>query len=114
DEFVNRFVERASLLGDLGRFDVPRLVSMAMLRALPTHFSALNEFGALLTRTGAMTAACRVYAEAIQHHPNNAMAHVNLANLLLRGSRYEKARQHYEAALRHEPDNAHAHQGLGA
>ena len=114
DEFVDRFVERASLLGALGRLDDARLAFIAILRALPTHFSALNEFGALLTRTGAMTAACRVYAEAIQHHPDNAMAHVNLANLLLRGSRYEEARQHYEAALRHDPDNAHAHQGLGA
>jgi len=114
DEFVDRFVERASLLGALGRFDDAKSAFIAILRALPTHFSALNEFGALLTRTGAIAAACRVYAEAIQHHPDNPIGHINLANLLLRCSRYEEARQHYEAALRHDPDNANAHQGLGA
>jgi Tfp pilus assembly protein PilF len=114
DECVDLFVERASQLGALGRFDDAKLAFIAILRVLPTHFSALNEFGVLLTRTGAIAAACRVYAEAIQHHPDNPIAHVNLANLLLRGSRYEEARQHYEVALRHDPDNANAHQGLGA
>jgi hypothetical protein len=63
---------------------------------------------------GAIDPACRVYAEAVLHHPENPMAHVNLANLLLRASRYEEARAHYEAALRIDPDHAAAHQGLGA
>ena len=63
---------------------------------------------------GAIDAACRVYSEAILHHPANPMAHVNLANLLLRASRHGEARAHYETALRLDPDQAAAHQGLGA
>ena len=35
----------------------------------PANFSALNEFGTLLTNMGAIDAACRVYSEAIAHHP---------------------------------------------
>ena len=63
---------------------------------------------------GAIDAACRVYAEAILHHPQNPVGHVNLANLLLRASKYEEARRHYETVLRIDPDHAPAHQGLGA
>ena len=44
----------------------------------------------------------------------NSVAHVNLANLLLRASRYEEARRHYEAVLEIDPEHAPAHQGLGA
>ena len=80
----------------------------------PENFSALNEFGTLLTQMGAIDAACRVYAEAILHHPENPMARVNLANLLLRANRHAEAREHYEAVLRIDPDHAEAHQGLGA
>ena len=80
----------------------------------PTHFSALNEFGSCLTSMGFIAAACRVYSEAIAHHPANPMGHVNLANLLLRGGDLAGARKHYEIALRLNPDHPHAHQGLGA
>jgi len=107
-------VERAALLGALGRIDDARQAFIDILRRAPTHFAALNEFGTLLARMGAMDPACRVYAEAIQHHPTNPVARVNLANLLLRMTRYEEARRQYEAALRCDPNNAHAHQGLGA
>jgi hypothetical protein len=107
-------VERAVLLGSLNRREHSQEAFVAILRKAPTHFSALNEFGTLLAEIGAIDAACRVYAEAILHHPDNPMPHVNLANLLLRASRYEEAREHYEAALRINPDHAAAHQGLGA
>jgi Tfp pilus assembly protein PilF len=107
-------VERAVLLGSLNRREHSQEAFVAILRKAPTHFSALNEFGTLLAEIGAIDAACRVYAEAILHHPDNPMPHVNLANLLLRASRYEEAREHYEAALRIDPDHAAAHQGLGA
>jgi len=49
-----------------------------ILRRAPTHFSALNEFGTLLTNMGAIDAACAVYSEAILHHPDHPMARVNL------------------------------------
>ena len=107
-------IERAVLLAALDRRDDAKLAFIAILQSWPTHFSALNEFGTLLAEMGAIDAACRVYAEAILHHPQNPIPHVNLANLLLRASKYEEARRHYEAALEIDPDHAPAHQGLGA
>jgi glutathione synthase/RimK-type ligase-like ATP-grasp enzyme len=106
--------EQRRALGALNRHQEAQQAFVAILRRVPTDFSALNEFGTLLTRMGAIEAACRVYAEAIQHHPDNPLARVNLANLLLRASRYAEAREHYERALEADPDNAGAHQGMGA
>jgi tetratricopeptide (TPR) repeat protein/glutathione synthase/RimK-type ligase-like ATP-grasp enzyme len=107
-------IERAVLLGALDRRQDAQQAFIDILRRAPTNFSALNEFGTLLTNMGAIDAACRVYSEAILHHPQNPMGHVNLANLLLRANKYLQAREHYEAALRIDPDYAQAHQGLGA
>lgn len=114
DETINLEIERAVLLAALNRHQEAQQAFVAILRKAPTHFSALNEFGTLLTKMGAIEAACRVYAEAILHHPDNALARVNLANLLLRATRYSEAREHYERALQANPDHAEAHQGLGA
>jgi glutathione synthase/RimK-type ligase-like ATP-grasp enzyme len=63
---------------------------------------------------GSIAAACRVYSEAITHHPINPTGHINLANLLLRGGDLVGARSHYETAIRLNPDHPQAHQGLGA
>jgi glutathione synthase/RimK-type ligase-like ATP-grasp enzyme len=106
--------ERAALLGALNRHQEAQRAFVAILRRAPTDFSALNEFGTLLARMGAIEPACRLYAEAILHHPDNPLARVNLANLLLRASRYAEAREHYERALQTDPDHAEAHQGMGA
>ncbi|WP_213769954.1 tetratricopeptide repeat protein [Bradyrhizobium sp. dw_78] len=114
DDAIATEVERAVLLGALDRRSEAQSAFIDILRRAPQHFSALNEFGMLLTQTGAIDAACRVYAEAILHHPGNPMPRVNLANLLLRANRHAEAREHYEAALRIDPDRAEAHQGLGA
>jgi hypothetical protein len=107
-------IERAVLLGALDRRPEAQQAFVDILRKAPQNFSALNEFGTLLTQMGAIDAACRVYSEAILHHPENPMARVNLANLLLRANRHSEARGHYEAVLRIDPDHAEAHQGLGA
>jgi glutathione synthase/RimK-type ligase-like ATP-grasp enzyme len=107
-------IERAVLLGALDRRGEAQLAFVDILRRAPRHFSALNEFGALLTNMGAIDAACRVYAEAILHHPGHPMARVNLANLLLRANRHAEAREHYEVVLQIDPEHAEAHQGLGA
>jgi glutathione synthase/RimK-type ligase-like ATP-grasp enzyme len=111
---VDTEIERAVLLGALSRRADAQHAFVDILRRAPTNFSALNEFGALLTQMGAIDAACRVYSEAIAHHPLNPIGHVNLANLLLRANRYAEAREHYETALRTDPEHAPAHQGLGA
>jgi glutathione synthase/RimK-type ligase-like ATP-grasp enzyme len=107
-------IERAVLLGALDRRQDAQQAFIDILRRAPTHFSALNEFGTLLTNMGAIDAACRVYSEAILHHPDHPMARVNLGNLLLRANKHLEAREHYEAVLRINPDYAEAHQGLGA
>jgi glutathione synthase/RimK-type ligase-like ATP-grasp enzyme len=107
-------IERAALLGALDRRGDAQAAFVDILRRHPTHFSALNEFGTWLAAQGAIDAACRVYAEAILHHPENPMARVNLGNLLLRANRHAEARTHYEAALKADPDHAAAHQGMGA
>jgi glutathione synthase/RimK-type ligase-like ATP-grasp enzyme len=107
-------IERAALLGALDRKADAQAAFIDILRRHPTHFSALNEFGTWLASQGAIDAACRVYAEAILHHPDNPMAHVNLGNLLLRANRHAEARAHYETALKADPDHAAAHQGMGA
>jgi hypothetical protein len=107
-------IERAALLGALDRRVEAQQAFVAILLRAPDNFSALNAFGNLLASMGLVAAACRVYAEAIRHHPDNPIARVNLANLLLRGADYAKARAHYEAALGVDPQHAPAHQGLGA
>jgi hypothetical protein len=111
---IDTEIERAVLLGALDRRPEAQQAFIDILRRAPTHFSALNEFGSLLASMGAIDAACRVYSEAILHHPGNPMGRVNLANLLLRANKYTQAREHYDAALRADPDHAQAHQGLGA
>src|SRR6266851_7350656 len=113
-EAVEPEIERAVLLGALNRRQDAQAAFIDILRRVPANFSALNEFGALLTDMGAIDAACRVYAEAIVHHPANPMGHVNLANLLFRASKHAEAREHYETALRIDPNHVQAHQGLGA
>jgi hypothetical protein len=113
-EAIATEIERAVLLAALDRRHDAQLAFIDILRRWPTNFSALNEFGTLLASQGAIEAACRVYAEAILHHPDNPMGHVNLANLLLRANRHDEARAHYEAALKADADHAPAHQGLGA
>jgi hypothetical protein len=114
DDAIETEIERAALLGALDRRQDAQQAFIDILRRWPTNFSALNEFGTLLAGYGAIDAACRVYAEAILHHPDNPMGRVNLANLLLRANKHEEARLQYEAALRADPDHAGAHQGLGA
>ncbi len=111
---IDTEIERAALLGALDRPQDAQLAFVGILRRAPENFSALNEFGTLLTNMGAIDAACRVYAEAIAHHPENPIGRVNLANLLLRANRHAEAREHYEASLRVDPEHVAAHQGLGA
>src|SRR5215469_15288548 len=60
DDDVHLEVERAVLLGALNRQQDAQRAFVAILRHAPTHFSALNEFGTLLTNMGAIEAACRV------------------------------------------------------
>ena len=66
NEAIDTEIERAALLGALDRRQEAQQAFIDILRGLRTHFSALNEFGTLLTHMGAIDAACRVYSEAIR------------------------------------------------
>jgi glutathione synthase/RimK-type ligase-like ATP-grasp enzyme len=111
---INLEIERAALLNALERPLDAKQAFIDILRREPENFSALNEFGTLLFGMGMIAAACRVYAEAIAHHPDNPAGHVNLANILLRANSLTDAKEHYEIALRIDPAHPQAHQGLGA
>jgi hypothetical protein len=106
--------ERAGLLAALGRTELAKQSYLDILRIDPTHFGTLNNFGTLLYETGFCTAARTVYTQAVACHPQQPLAHVNLANLLLYQDELTEARAHYEAALRLDPGNVAAHQGLSA
>ncbi len=107
-------VERAALLNALGRAQDAQQAYLDVLARAPTHFGALNDFGAFLSAQGFRTAARTVFREAVAHHPGNPMGHINLANRLLRDGDLATAREHFEIALRLDPDHPQAHQGLGA
>ena len=83
-----------------------------VLRADPTHLSALTELGNLALTGGFRSAARTAYLEAVRHHPGNAIAHINLANVLRQEHDDAGARQHYEAALALAPELHEAHQGM--
>ncbi len=103
---------RAGLLAALGRTEAAKSAYMAVLTRDPTHFATLNNFGALLYETDFRTAARTVFAQAVRHHPDQAMAHVNLAKLLMYNGELDLARTHYERALELDPGHVFAHQQL--
>src|SRR5579863_5479152 len=81
--------DRASTLARLGRPLEARTAYLELLAIAPTHFGALNNLGTLLVETGFQTAARSAYAEAIKHHPQNPVGHINLANLLVKKNEVE-------------------------
>ena len=103
---------RAGLLAALGRIDAAKSAYMAVLSRDPTHFATLNNFGALLYETDFRAAARTLFDQAVNSHPDEPMAHVNLARLLMYGDELDLARVHYERALELDPDNLFAHQQL--
>ncbi len=103
---------RAGLLAAVGRKDEAKAAYMAVLACDPTHYATLNNFGALLDETDFRTAARTLFAQAVLHHPLEAMAHVNLAKLLMYNDELDLARVHYEKALALDPGHLFAHQQL--
>jgi hypothetical protein len=112
DAIEARF-ERAGLLREQGEFEAAKRDYLELLRRTPTHFGALNDFGALALKSGHKEAARSLFGAAVHHHPDNPNGRVNLANLLLHIGEVEEARVHFGAALRVDPDHIHAHRGLG-
>lgn len=105
--------ERAGLLREQGLFEEAKRDYLDLLRRKPDDFGVLNDFGALALKTGYSGAARSLFSEAVRHHPDKPMGHVNLANLLFLSDEHDEARAHYEAALRLDPGHIHAHRGMG-
>jgi aromatic-L-amino-acid/L-tryptophan decarboxylase len=105
-------LDRAQLLGELGRTLEARNTYLDILARAPSDRLALNNLGTLLHATGYRSAARTAYTEAAARHPGDAMSQVNLANVLYEGGEFLAAREHYEAALRSDPEAPEAHQGL--
>ncbi len=112
DALEPRF-ERAGLLRELGRFEEAKSDYLELIRARPTDFRALNDFGTLVLKAGYKDAARSLFSETVRHHPDNPMGRVNLATLLFLLGELEQAREHFEAALRVDPRHVHAHRGMG-
>ena len=75
-------LERARSLARRGEDEGARLAYVDVLRGDPTHFDALNELGTLALAGGYRSAARTAYTQAVQHHPENPVGHVNLANVM--------------------------------
>jgi glutamate/tyrosine decarboxylase-like PLP-dependent enzyme/glutathione synthase/RimK-type ligase-like ATP-grasp enzyme len=110
-ETPDLLVERAALLGDLGRIQEARDQYLKVLARDPAHSVALNQLGTLLYGTGYRTAAHTAYAEAVAQHPTDVISLINLANVLLDEGNMLAAKTNYEAALQ-QSAVPEAHQGM--
>lgn len=112
---VDLRVERAGLLGELGRIREAREEYLAVLARDPAHRETLNKLGTLLYGTGYRTAARTAYSEAVAQYPNDLESLVNLANVLAEEGDVVAAREHYLTALKLKADSEYrraAHQGM--
>ncbi len=105
-------LERARGLAARADDEAARLAYLDVLRLDQTNFDALNELGNLALAGGFRSAARTAYRQAVQHHPGNPIARVNLANVLREENDVDGARLHYEAALAIDGHFHEAHQGM--
>ena len=105
-------LERAGILARLGRAEDARDAYVALLAVMPTHFSALNNLGALLASMGHAGAARSFYREAVLHHPDNATGHINLGSSLEKTQEFDEARDHFAMALLLDPGSVEANRGM--
>jgi hypothetical protein len=112
DPAIAEALARARGLVLRGEDEAAKAAYIDVLRRDATYFDALNELGALAYASGHRSAARTSYVQAVRCHPNNPVAHVNLANLLCEDDDYETAQEHFEMALQFDPDMPVAHQGL--
>ncbi len=107
-------LERARALSQRADDEGAKEAYLDVLRQDPTNICALNELGTLALAGGFRSAARTAYLQAVQHHPGDKVAHVNLANVLREDSDLSQAKLHYQAALAIDPDLHEAHQGMAA
>src|ERR1700735_2532906 len=112
DAAIADALAHAVALAATGEDEAAKQAYLDVLRRDPTHFHALNELGTLALLGGFRSAARTAYQQAVQHHPRNKIAQVNLANVLREQHDVAGARLHYEQALSIDPDFHEAHQGM--
>ncbi|MDR3493535.1 MAG: hypothetical protein P4L82_02940, partial [Ancalomicrobiaceae bacterium] len=102
----------ARALVERGEYADARAAYLRLLAHDPTHFAVLNEFATLAQATGYRSAALTAMRQAVAHHPDEPIGHVNLANLLLEDGDALAAKAHCAEALRLSPGFAPAHQAM--
>ncbi|MHB1677375.1 MAG: ATP-grasp domain-containing protein [Sulfuriferula sp.] len=89
-----------------------KAIYLDVIKIMPTHFSAWNNLGNLLFKTGYTSAAHTAYSAAIAYHPGEASTHAHLGQVLLYRNELTAAEKHFLNALDLDPEQAEAHQGL--
>ncbi len=112
DRGAETLCRRADCLVQLGRVDAARQQHLETLQLHPDHFATLINFGTLLYESDFRTAARSVFERAVRRYPEEPVAHVNFANVLMYAGEPELARLHCEFALDFDPYNLGAHQRL--
>ncbi len=111
---IAELLARARALARAADDEAARSAYLDILRVEPTNFSALNELGTLALAGGFRSAAGTAYRQAVLHHPQNPIGHVNLANVLREEGDLDGARRHYRSALDLDADLPEAHRGLAS
>jgi tetratricopeptide (TPR) repeat protein len=105
-------VERAVLLGKMGRTAEAQAEHLRVVEMDPPNRTNLLELGLLLVRTNNKRAARIIYEELLQWHPADLLGLVNLGSVLLEEGETEAARARYEEALAIDPESAQANGGM--
>jgi len=111
-ENADYYYKRAEILFNLGRDAEAGNDFRAVLRLVPNHFGALNDYGILLMESGDPGSARSLFMQAVQTNPERVVGHINLGDFLLSQCEYQTAIEHYRRALDLEPELKKAHQGL--
>jgi hypothetical protein len=110
-EDVDLRFARAVMLEELGRLVLARGAYKGVLARDGAHFGALMNLGSLLYINGRVPEGRILYEHATRHHPAQASAFVNLANVLSE-SDPAAARATYEHALELDPAHPTANYGI--
>ena len=112
-------IRRAHDLARCGDNEGAKAIYLQILEQDPGHFDTLIELGRIAWETGDRTTSLVAFSLAVQHRPENKIAHVQLANFLtddgawvVDDSALAVARHHYAAALSLDPEFVDAHQGM--
>jgi tetratricopeptide (TPR) repeat protein len=96
-----------------GRLDEAEALYRQLLGDNPDHAEALHLLGVLADQRGRTAQAVELIGRALALQPENAVCHVNLAEVYRRAGDLTRAESHGREALRRQPANAEAHNLLG-